>query len=242
MDAAEIKSFIVETLIKQYDVDPRIRQDENLPLAKAGNMDSLDTAQLAMDLEDRYSVEILLTDVAEWQYVANIVECVMSKLTEKLSTMKTKVEEWAKNIATVPLRPLTPEEMSDFIKCYHNQGHLDKDEELLKVLESKDSMASVLWLRVKHCHTYEITPSLCLFLGTLIPNFGVSTMMANHLQYIAFVRKTKRIDLDMWAKGVFPLGVPTEEGWRTLWDLQKSPEGYNILDNSECMESISVIE
>lgn len=241
MDTTEIKKFIVSTLVEKYDVGPLVEVD-TLTISQTGNMDSLDMAQLAMDLEDHYSVEILLTDVAKWERVTDIVECVVSKLTEKLSTMKTKVEEWAKNVATVPLRPLTPEEMSDFIKCYVNEEHLDKDEELLKVLEGKDSMASVLWLRVKHCHTYEITPSLCLFLGTLIPNFGVSTMMANHLQYIAFIRKTKRIDLDTWAKGVFPLGVPTEEGWRTLWDLQKSPEGYNILDNSEYMQSISVIE
>lgn len=155
---------------------------------------------------------------------------------------KNAVEVWAKNVASAPLRVLTPKETSDFVKCYKNKDDLDKNPELLKLLEDKESFMSAFWLRVKHCHTYKVTPSLCLYLSTFIKNFGISTMLANYLQYIAYKHKRRVIDFDVWSHYAFPWGVPTDEGWKNLWDLQKIPHNPdNLLDIPQCMESIKHI-
>lgn len=156
------------------------------------------------------------------------------------------VEMWAKQVASKPKRPLTQKESLDFCKYLMAEKVFDKDKEILNLLEQKQaSYASVLWFRVKSCHTYSIAPSLCIYLGeNVIKNFGMSTMIANYLQYVAKTKELKTIGLNEWAQFAFPMGYLTDKGWEELWDAQKidREEPYypydNILDYPEMMESL----
>lgn len=120
-----------------------------------------------------------------------------------------------------------------------SQKDLDEDKELIEILDQKKGgYSSVLWLRVKYRHTFSITPSLCVYLGeNIIKNFGMSTMIANYLQYIAKERGIKKIGFDEWSRFVFPMGHPTDKSWEELWDAQKldsearQEDRYRYCDN-----------
>lgn len=82
--------------------------------------------------------------------------------------MKTKkdltiydVENWAKEVEKFPTRELTEEEAKTFLMSSMAEKRVGDDKELIQLLdEKKGGMASVVWLRIKHCHTYSITPAL----------------------------------------------------------------------------------
>lgn len=120
------------------------------------------------------------------------------------------------------------------------------NDELKKILEDKKGgFASVFYLRVKYRHTYEVSPVLAAYLGNnIIKNFGMSTMMANYLQWFCFKNKIKKLTLDIFAKKVFPLGVPKDEVWEEMWSSQKVKtencmiDSDNGLDHQELMKSI----
>ena len=161
------------------------------------------------------------------------------------------VENWAKLVSSKPVRFLSEDEAHSYITF----SLLEKDkssniDQLIKDLESKNmGYASVLWLRIKHCHTYKISPALCAWLGIfLIKNFGESTMIANYFQYVAHTHKLKTITCNDFGFHCFPHGVPTEESWQELWNAQKvdleirratnylNPD--NILDYTNTINSI----
>lgn len=160
------------------------------------------------------------------------------------------VEEWAKSVASKNKRPLTEKEAIEFIKYFMSQKDLDEDKELIELLDQrKGGYSSVLWLRIKYRHTFSITPSLCVYLGeNIIKNFGMSTMIANYLQYIAKERGIKKIGFDEWSRFAFPMGYPTDKSWEELWEAQKldsetrREDRYrcidNVLDYPEFMESL----
>lgn len=160
------------------------------------------------------------------------------------------VEEWAKSVASKNMRPLTEKEATEFMKYFMSQKDLDKDKELIEILDQKKGgYSSVLWLRIKYHHTFSITPSLCVYLGeNIIKNFGMSTMIANYLQYIAKEIGIKKIGFDEWCMFAFPMGHPTDKSWEELWDAQKldsearQEDRYrycdNVLDYPEFMESL----
>lgn len=134
-------------------------------------------------------------------------------------------------------RQMTKEESKIFIVCYMQEEKMNQDPELMKLLESKENYSSVLWNRLKR-HTVDVSPAVCLFLGYHIESFGISTMIANYLQYVAYKHNVKKIGMKEIGEIVFPLGFPTEETWRELWDMQKADDGGNILDDAACGESI----
>lgn len=152
------------------------------------------------------------------------------------------IEDWAKVVAQIKKEEMTTDEMRLFITCYTREEDMSKDPELMKLLESNDNYASILWNRLKCCHTVEVSPAACLFLGYHITNFGISTMVANYLQYVAHKCRIKKIGMNDVGMKVFPHGFPTEETWRKLWDMQKADDGGNILDDVACGESIRIIE
>lgn len=155
---------------------------------------------------------------------------------------KNSIEEWAKLVPTKPRRTLTHSEMEIYIKCTLAADSIDANPKVIEDIEKGDlGYGSVFWKRVKSCHTYTITPSLCVYLASgILFNFGVSTMMANYLQYVAHERGCKKIGITEWSTYAFPWGVPTEEAWKELWDAQKVG-GYNLLDIPQFMESIKDI-
>lgn len=151
------------------------------------------------------------------------------------------IEDWCKNVDQAGKREMTEDEAKIFLSCFMQEKKMNDDPELMKLLESKDNYASVLWNRLK-LHTVDVSPVVCLFLGYHITNFGISTMVANYLQYVAHKYGIKEIGLNEVRSEVFPQGFPTDDTWRKLWDMQKADDGGNILDDLECGESIRIIE
>lgn len=168
--------------------------------------------------------------------------------------MKTKkdltiydVENWAKEVEKFSPRQLTEEEAKVFLMCSMSEKKLGDDKELIQLLdEKKGGMASVIWLRIKYCHTYSITPALAVYLGEIVTNFGISTMMCNYLQYMANKHKLKVISCKDWGLKIFPHGYFHDEDWQKAWELQKiNAEGEgsdNMLDYSGCYNSIKDVE
>jgi hypothetical protein len=156
------------------------------------------------------------------------------------------VENWAKEVEKFSLRRLTEEEVRKFLMYSIGEKRVEDDEELIQLLDKKKGgMASVIWLRIKHCHTYSITPALAVYLGEIISNFGISTMICNYLQYMAHKHKLKVITCNDWAMKIFPMGYISDEDWEKAWNLQKiNAEGGgsdNMLDYSGCYDSIKDI-
>ena len=157
------------------------------------------------------------------------------------------VELWAEEFSKKPIRLLTEKEMSGFIgwRIVNSNKSFD-DNELKKILEDKKGgLSSVFYLRVKYRHTYEVSPVLAAYLGdNILKNFGMSTMMANYLQWFCFKNKIKKLTLEDFAKKVFPFGVPKDEVWEEMWSLQKVKtencmiDSDNGLDHQELMKSI----
>ena len=63
------------------------------------------------------------------------------------------IEDWAKEVASIKKEEMTTDEMRLFITCYTREEDMNKDPELMRLLESNDNYASVLWNRIKMCHT-----------------------------------------------------------------------------------------
>lgn len=167
------------------------------------------------------------------------------------------IEQWCKEVERLEVSPLTDDQMGTLLKCHLLSEKLDNDKEVLALIESKNAgLLSALWLRVKFCHTYKITVSAAIFISeTIVTNFGMSTMVANYLQYMAFKYKQKEITLDFICQKVWPFGFPTSEQWGQMWDKQKLDRDFlcehqspcylgsdNGLDNSEFAKSIQTIE
>lgn len=139
-----------------------------------------------------------------------------------MENKQTMIEEWAKKVEHSKKKELSKEAAKHFMMICLNAKKIDEDNELIADLENKRfGVGSAFWLRVKHLHTYSVTPSLALFLASdVLDNFGKSTMMAAYLQYIAWKRGIKTIGINEWA---FPWGLPTEGEWQRLWEEQKIP-------------------
>ena len=109
-------------------------------------------------------------------------------------------------------------------------------------------MASVVYKRAKYVLGYEISVSLAAFLGTILDNFGKSTMMVSYLLYVAKKRGVRVITTKEFGNDAFPMGLPTDKEWNRLWTLQKLPleeRGDNIttdngLDCGFCFGSIKL--
>lgn len=161
------------------------------------------------------------------------------------------VELWCEEVSKhTNGRDLSSEEAFVLFGCITKEEDMESDNKLRELIESKQAgTLSVFWLRVKMAHTYEISVAAACFIDEVVikGNFGKSTMMANYLQWVCHKEHLRRIGIKEICTLVFPVGVPTEEQWRTLWDEQKvDPEEMrekhlqvdNILDYPLCMESI----
>lgn len=160
------------------------------------------------------------------------------------------IELWAESLSKKPIQTLTKELAEVFITFTFAEIEHSVDEEGLKKLldEKEGGMASVFWLRVKHRHTYEISVTVAAFFGEYIKNFGVSTMLANYMQWWAYKRKITKITMREVAH-MFPNGFPTEESWNEAWNEQKvecdEMNGWcsdNGLDYPQLMGSIKEIK
>ena len=147
------------------------------------------------------------------------------------------VEEWAKEFESCEKRNLTKEEAEILVRICLNENEINEDKKLLDLLNndnSPDSMAKVVYQRIKSFHTYQISPSVALLLEMLVvKNFGSSTMICAYLQYKSHNLGVKIIDGYVFCKDIFPFGIPTDEELNRLWNLQKLDP--DLLEKRESM-------
>lgn len=156
-------------------------------------------------------------------------------------------EDWAKSFWEVGgKRLLTANEFSCFHTANVVDDALDKDA-LVKALESGQcGYLSALWKRVKHCHSYTVTPTLMFVLEDIVTNFAISTMLASYMQYISNKKGIKEFGPDEFVQQVLEYHLPKD--WRAIWESQKTDfslktgfsleKSDNILDFPEAFVSI----
>lgn len=147
----------------------------------------------------------------------------------------TAVEEWAKEFEHCKKRRLTNEEVNVVINATLNEELINKDKEVLDLLEGKPqvAMATVVYKRINSACSYKITPTVALLSEMVVKNFGSSTMLCAFMQYKAHQLGFKIIGVDIFCRDIIPFGVPTDEELQRLWDLQKlDPE---LLKNRKSM-------
>lgn len=155
------------------------------------------------------------------------------------------VELWAKEVEKAEKVQLPIDVAPDYIRIVFVASKIDLDEEALKQLEEKKlGLASLFWLRVKYCHSYEITPSVAFLVSVVANNPGTAVMISNYVQYKAFKHNVKKVDSEFFNTYCFPMGFPTEETWHKLWDMQKverrGMESDNLLDYAANQKSITL--
>lgn len=135
----------------------------------------------------------------------------------------TAVEEWAKEFERCKKRQLTKEETSMVISATLNEELINKDQEVLDLLEGKPqaAMATVLYKRINSACSYKITPTVALLSEIAVKNFGNSTMLCAYMQYKAHQLGVKIINVEIFCRDIIPFGIPTDEEFQRLWDLQK---------------------
>ena len=140
--------------------------------------------------------------------------------------MKTKdnfVEEWSKEFDKCQREQLTKEDAKILITIIFKEKELNKDKELLDMLEGKtnNTFCTVIWRRFKKYPMLNVSPSVALFLGGVAKNFGICTMMVARVIAKAAQYRTKNIDIHFICNRIIPMGFPTERGFEKLWKLQK---------------------
>ena len=149
------------------------------------------------------------------------------------------IENWASELDNQEkMTPLTEEDSEVLFKCMFNEEQIDNDPEFSKMLES-NFMHALFMKRVKVYHTYSITPTAVVFIS-MINNFnpGISTMIANYLQYIAHRDKVEKFDLKYLTMKIFPNGFFSSDTLAKFWYKQKietdsNHRSDNMLDYSE---------
>lgn len=162
------------------------------------------------------------------------------------------IEKWAEELwnevhERPNVRSLSKDEKESLFLAIINEP-LFSDPRLIKDLEEKKlGLASMIWLRVKYCHDYRISPALCVYLTLIVTNPGKSTMVVNYLQYVAKRIGKRDIGMREFAEVAFPNGVPSDDLWKKMWDMQKVDPGEmtpgrmesdNVLDYPGCAETI----
>ena len=150
-------------------------------------------------------------------------------------------EKWADWLDSQPKdTPLTNEQMDMFMAMTINEAKVETDSDTLKLIEPKrQNFASMLYNRIKNCHTYTISVAAAIFMSTLIERPGEATIYANYLQYKAFKMGKKRISMREVAL-IWPFGFFSEETLHQAWDRQKRAgcNASNMLDSYEAQKSI----
>ncbi len=151
------------------------------------------------------------------------------------------VELWSKEVKKRCNNALSEELNKALITLLLNHKQIDEDEEVKNALENSQSYLSVLYKRITYGgFTYTVTPSGLLFLEAMTHNFGISTMLCAFLQYMSYNLGVKEITINILAKDIFPFGIPSENDWNELQDMQKVRGEFpdNMLDHRVAYKSI----
>lgn len=124
------------------------------------------------------------------------------------------VEKWAEWLDAQPKRtPLNGKQMEMFMAMTMHEDEVEKDADALKLVAPKQpNYASMLFNRIKLCHSYTISVAAALFMSELIHRPGEATIYANYLQYKAFKMGKKRITMreitNIWGWGGYSRKKP----------------------------------
>lgn len=107
------------------------------------------------------------------------------------------IEKWAEWLDSQPKNtPLTNEQMDMFMAMTLNEAKVETDSDALKLIEPRrQNLASMLYNRIKNCHTYTISVAAAAFLSTLTKRPGEVVIYTNFLQYKAFKMGKKRMTM-----------------------------------------------
>lgn len=158
------------------------------------------------------------------------------------------VEKWAQEAEKVfkaSTREMTKSESEAYVVCFLNESAWETNSEMKEKLEKKTfelPCSCVFWNRVRLCHTYTVSVALTVFIGLLAKSFGDVTIYANYLQYQAYKRNQKHLELS-FISDIFLDGFPSRESLQHVWNAQKLDtfvDGIdNMLDFNKCQDSIA---
>lgn len=157
------------------------------------------------------------------------------------------IQKWCEEMDKLERVPLTQEEAKTHIMCTKNQNKINKDKEFNNLL-GKWNAVSILYNRIKSCHTYTIDNASLLFLGSLIDRPGIVVQYTNFIQYKCWQHGIKHVTMDAISRVIMPWGKFKMEDLQTMWDKQKyipankNSGMLNMLDNMFCMLSIKDIK
>lgn len=169
------------------------------------------------------------------------------KFTVPLTSGPDTVYKWAEEVDKVlndHLRQFSRNEGMTFSKIlllHQRRPEVEKDPELIASLEANQWTGSnLLWRRINNgLRAYTIDPTACLALGEWIQRPGHSTILSAYLYYKCFKEGINHVNLEFISEKVFPFGIPTEEGYALMWDMQKDCHNYtNLLDDISNYESM----
>lgn len=162
------------------------------------------------------------------------------------------VEEWSKEFDKSQKERLPKEDAEFLINIIFKEKELNKDKELLDMLEGKsnNTLCTIIWRRFKNYPMLSVSPSVAMFLGGVAKNFGICTMMVARVIAKAAEFQTKNIDMHFLCSRIIPMGFPTEREFEKLWELQKidyeerQTQGFhgfttdNLLDYNSAYNSV----
>lgn len=132
------------------------------------------------------------------------------------------------------LRPMTSDEARVFGLCLINENCWDGDLTIKEELENNKfpvPYSCVFWNRVRSAHTYTVSIATAVFIGVLADSFGDVTIYVNYLQYQAFRKGQRYINMNFFVR-CFPNGFPTKDALKDVWDSQKLDSfGHEMSDN-----------
>lgn len=148
------------------------------------------------------------------------------------------IELWAREFEELPRVRLDGETFVKFGFCLiaesANWASVPIRDKMHDALKKSKGLGSVIYNRVRCCHTYKISAIAAVFLGDYIAKtLGECTMLTNYIQYWAWkngVRKITMIEIEK----MFPDGYPTQEAWKKAWALQKVERD---MQNGECSDN-----
>lgn len=144
-------------------------------------------------------------------------------------------------------KPLDENQANALINVFFSEENMEKDNEIAEKLEKNQlGLCSIFYNRVACCHTYKVTKAVALFIGAYIANSpGEVVMYTNFIQYKAFKKNQKLVNMDFICTEIFPMGIPTEQALQNLWELQKVEredmfDSDNLLDYASGQETITI--
>lgn len=157
------------------------------------------------------------------------------------------IQKWCEEMDKLERVPLTQEEAKTHIMCTKNQDKINKDKEFNNLL-GKWNAVSILYNRIKSCHTYTIDNASLLFLGSLIDRPGIVVQYTNFIQYKCWQNGIKHVTMDAISTVIMPWGKFKMEDLLLMWEKQKyipsdkNKGMLNMLDNMFFMLSINDIK